>query len=546
MALITDPDFLNQGTEVDIDTATLEVSLFEAGNLSEDGVTLKALYSFLKEEWRADPLLIKFDFPMTPITDEQMQIGVSSRNNGWNWGSVLTRQLIRTGGWQELSNTGVVLNEYAGIVSLGTLEVGTQVYYQQVVGGVTTDFVLVGVVNQAVRTFSAPSEDDFNYRSFFKMFAREQGNIYGAADLNTIGVTTMTYQAYRFPLATAVDLKIVADDIDIDSTVDGYADVAPYDDMSITYYAAPQARIIGGVSYNFGIIIDGNNATAEQIYEFVQFQLRQDLNVNDGSPPDITGKTADELLIFIGDTLRTLAATNSAGGGTGVYIDNFLTGDINRLEFVDNTGTVRVFPFTANLTISFSLTLQNDSDAIYRVFFTNDDAGTNDGYDFGTTDAIIPRTNSSTSSVSRARATDVATIVTDEAHTLAIGDVVEIIGVGGTGYNGVHVVASTPTATSFTYANTGSDEGTEADTGGTIYKSMGGLVDGDASVSLGYEYDTNVQRGAGSDGEDAPITVVAIGLFGAQYVLATGNIARSTANAVALVSAIERNYDNPV
>ena len=74
---------------------------------------------------------------------------------------------------------------------------------------------------------------------------------------------------------------------------------------------------------------------------------------------------------------------------------------------------------------------------------------------------------------------------------------------------------------------------------------MGGLVDGLSSKVFGYDFDTNVQRGAGSGGVNAPITVGAIGLSGAQYVLATGTIEESTSNAVSFVAPIERNYSNP-
>ena len=160
MALITDPDLLNQATEIVIDPTSLTIQLLEAGNLSEDGVTLKAIYSFLKEEWRADPSLIRYDFPMTPITDEQMQIGVSSRNSGWNWDDVTTRQLIRTGGWQEVNSSGTVTAEYVGVISLGTLNAGTQVYYQQVDAGSTTNFVLEGVVNQAIQVYNSTGPVD--------------------------------------------------------------------------------------------------------------------------------------------------------------------------------------------------------------------------------------------------------------------------------------------------------------------------------------------------------------------------------------------------
>lgn len=72
------------------------------------------------------------------------------------------------------------------------------------------------------------------------------------------------------------------------------------------------------------------------------------------------------------------------------------------------------------------------------------------------------------STATRARASNVATITTPAAHGLTAGMTVAISGLGGTGYNGTVVIASTPTGSSFTYANTGSNETATADTGGTI------------------------------------------------------------------------------
>jgi hypothetical protein len=70
-----------------------------------------------------------------------------------------------------------------------------------------------------------------------------------------------------------------------------------------------------------------------------------------------------------------------------------------------------------------------------------------------------------------------------------------------------------------------------------------------AFVSHTFNYDANNQRsngtynsGSGSQGTDAPITVVGIGLTTSQYVIATGNIGRSVSNSVALTSSLERNY----
>ncbi len=379
MALITDPDNLNQATEVIFTTGTKKIALRRAGNLSNDGVTMKALYSFCKEEWKNDANLIKFPFPFTPITDESFEM-----KDGWDFDSNGSRYLIRTSGWSVLDSTGPVTQIWSGIIGLGSIEADDQVYYEAGVGA--TNFQLPGQINQSIQVYSDPNgdgntSDGFDRRSTLSLFVREQGQIFGQSNLAAIGVSQLAPQAYRFPLSTATDLKIT----DSDGVI---ASSSPFTGMSIVYHATPQVRSIGGSNYNFGIIINGNGGTAEQIYEFVQYQLRQNSDIDsDGSV--LIGKTADELLQFVGDTLRTKTATNPSGGGTGVYIDNFLTADTNRLEFVDNTGTTRTFPFVAVTTIQFNQNLINDSDAIYRVFFTN--AG---GNAFNTASAIIVNNNS--------------------------------------------------------------------------------------------------------------------------------------------------------
>jgi len=145
--------------------------------------------------------------------------------------------------------------------------------------------------------------------------------------------------------------------------------------MSITYGAT--TRTIGGVSYNFDVIVNGNNGSTQQIYEFVQYSLRQATDIDDGAGTQV-GQLADSLMGFLGDTLKTT---------TGVYIDNFQASDRNNLVFTDTGGTERTFPFLATGTIAFNANLVNDSDAIYRMFFTSG---------FGTGSAIIVDDNSGT------------------------------------------------------------------------------------------------------------------------------------------------------
>jgi len=66
-----------------------------------------------------------------------------------------------------------------------------------------------------------------------------------------------------------------------------------------------------------------------------------------------------------------------------------------------------------------------------------------------------------------------------------------------------------------------------------------------ASKAFTFDYDGNTQRGGASSGTDAPITIVAIGLNTAQYVITTGTISRAKGLTFSLVSPLERNYSNP-
>lgn len=369
MALITDPDDLNQGTEIILNAATKEITLAVSGNLSNDGVTGQALYSFLKEEWKNDPTLIPYPFPMVSITPEQFEFV-----EGWGPANDTTRNLLRSCGWREITAANVIEREYMGIVSLGNIESTSQPYYAFSSDTSATDFDFTGVINQGIQTFGDSSNGNFDKRSdTLTIFVRTQGNTYGSSTSTSIGLTGLNYIANRFPLSEETDTKISTSDTDIQNN-------APYTGMSIRLYPSTQARTIGGVIYNFGVVIDGNNGTAEQIYEFVQYQLRQPTDIDVDAGQDNIGNLQDEMVEFVGDTLKTKLINNGDGGGGGVFIDDYQEVDINRLVFVDSTGTERTFPFVASGSLVFNANASSDSDLVYRMFFTSG---------FGTASAIL-------------------------------------------------------------------------------------------------------------------------------------------------------------
>ena len=391
MTKIIDPDSLvrasslsNLGTDgnIFIDTDNKKIYLGEYGDLTADGVTLQCVYSYTKEEWKDDNLLNKFQPPIFSITNEQFEV-----INGWNFGDTTTINLIRDGGWAVKDTSGNSQEEYMNVTTLGSFNdpATDKAYYLQVTNGTPVDAVYTGPLNQAVKIYGDTNNGNFDYRTFFQIFLRVQGKKYDNYDLiSQQNISSLTYKKYAMPLSNEIDLKVTHSDSDIDNN-------APYTGMSITYYTTAQTRNIGGTDYNFSIIIDGNSGSAEEIYEFVQRQLRKSTDI-DADDDTKRGDISESLLQFVGDALHTLYTSEG-----GVYIDNFDNTDINRLYFTDDTGVERNYPYVAAGKIYFNENLQNDTNSKYWMYFTNDDAGDNAGNDFGTANAIIVQDKDSNS-----------------------------------------------------------------------------------------------------------------------------------------------------
>jgi hypothetical protein len=98
--------------------------------------------------------------------------------------------------------------------------------------------------------------------------------------------------------------------------------------------------------------------------------------------------------------------------------------------------------------------------------------GGDHGNEFNTTDPVITLDGTQiylhARTATRARTSNVATIVTGTPHGLTTADLATISGSAGTGYNAEGVSVTVVNATTFTYASTGSNEATTADTAGRV------------------------------------------------------------------------------
>lgn len=239
--------------------------------------------------------------------------------------------------------------------------------------------VLHGAINQPLQIYGNATSGNFDYRNpaVAKFYVREQGYTYDSATIADIGISTLTYQTYRFSITNASDALYITH-TDSEISANGVVPTEPpYNNMSITWYNTPQPRQIGGSTYYFNVIIDANvqianigptsfgTASAEQIYEYVQWALRRPVGVdidNDGGVR--TGLITRELVKFVGSTLYTIYDASDGG----VYIDHFAAEDINRIVFSDNTN--RQFPYISFGRLTFSDPYVNDgANTIYRLFY---------------------------------------------------------------------------------------------------------------------------------------------------------------------------------
>lgn len=456
MAKIIDPDDLNVGTEITLNTTAKTFTLVEAGNLiAKDGVTGNALWAKFVDLWTTSAYN-KYPFPMNIIDARSGQYifgqDPGGTYNGWKPANDATRQMIRDAGWSEYNAAGQLTRQYVGIVALASgLPAGAQLYYQRASGGPAINFTFTDAPNEAIQVFGDASNGNFDTRTYFKMFCREYSYLYDDAELANVGETGTGAFKIALPISVSSDLKIQANDATVAAN-------APYTSITVEYFNTNQTGYDIG-AYPFRVYIDNTtaNATLEQIYTKVNYLLRQNSDIDSGAGT-VIGKTANKLCYFVGDTLYTTR---------GVFIGGVIPADLNRVVFLDQNDVERTYPYASAGTLNFNSFLTAGGTGYYRMYFTNDDAGANAGNDYGTSGAIT---------------------VNDKD-----GNPIQ----------------------------------------GTISS---------ASIAFTYDYDGNVQRGNGSAGQDAPVTVVAGNAGSAKPVVATGTITRAKGITITLTAEQDRGY----
>ena len=432
MALIVDPDNLldaatDSSQNVFIDTANRTIKLRnnvgstpitdKGPELDNDGVTHQALYSFLKEEWKNDPKskdLIAYPFPLIAITPEQFEWRF-----GWSPADDSSRSLLRTGGWREFDvDNSTLLRQYVGTVSLGNIQGSPReedtnvnqhtVYYAffDSADGTSTagpfDYDYAGEVNQAVEVYRDLNGDgtpDFERRGdILRLFIRSEPYVApqstsawtfdqtATTDIGLAAGTQLPYNVQRFPLAEGIDLNIkdrdgvsvtdavieAAEGVGGKYSTQGDGPTIEYLDASVLSDTLGYTQDLLGGPYYYSVKINADELSNQEIYSWVQYNLRQDSDIEAAAGTVKTGKLQDELLRFVGSTLTSNRVTNidryanasqtSKGLLGGVALTSIRPADINNIELTDDSANAFGFPFSATVTISFSNDILADSD----------------------------------------------------------------------------------------------------------------------------------------------------------------------------------------
>lgn len=294
-------------------------------------------------------------------------------------------------------------------------------------------------------------------------------------------------------------------------------------------------------------------ATKNQIYEKIQFQLRQASDINNaGGGGVVTGKTADPLAVFVGPDLRFGQAipTNPEGGGSGVTVLGFDANDTNNLFFFDNAGTQYNYPFVAAGNILVNQNAVDDSGpAEYVMYFEYTERFTN-------TDFAVTASAGATMTLTNTGSVDFTT-------EFANGDFIKLSGFTNPENDGQYEVTDAGiTSTTLDVTKRFNSDGPIDETAGATVSIDKNPIDSDdaivvndnsgtpitgtiggTTIPFDFDYDNNVQGGRTS-GTTAVVIVRVLGTDVAVNAEGGSSITRATGLSISVTAPLERNYLN--
>lgn len=543
MAKIISRAGLNVGTELTINETLKTFTLNVAGNLvAKDGVTLQALYSKFVELW-ATATYQDSPFPMYAIDalSGQFQFGTDgSTFSGWKPADDATRQKLRDGGWSEYNSAGVLARQYAGIVGLGSVSSGAQLYWQRTSTGAPTNFTFTDQCNEGIQVYGDIAADatttTFDNRTYFKGFVREYNYKYKDSVLADTGKTSTGANLVNLLLSNESDLDITSNDAGITAS--------PYSDINVKYFATAFSKDIDtiGTQRNFGIVIDvGTHSGVD--------------GVSNGTTTFTSAAAGITGANYTGGTLIV-----HEGVGKGTYNISGTPTATSITTTVAVPGSASGLSFTLQRAAPVSATLQEIYTKIqYQLRQSSNINGlASAGAVTGKTASILLNFVGS----------DLKAGFFAPTNPNGGGSGVTILGYRTADTNSFNSYDNTAVVRNYPYAAAGTitfnaplvgagssyrllftappGAGNDYGEAGaiTVNNASGTPITGTitaSSISFDYDYDGNVQGGF-TGGTDRPVTLVGVRPGTGKFVAATGVLSRSKAISLSLVAEADRVY----
>lgn len=545
MAKILDPDSLVVGGNLLVNTGSKTFQLVQSGALVyKDGATAQSIYSKFIELWTSSSYN-RYPFPAYVIGDPragQFVWGFDGASyNGWKPADDTTRQAIRDAGWEEYNSSGSLNRQYVGIVSLGNVSANAQIYYQRSSSGTPFDFTFTDEVNEGIQVFGDATNGNFDTRTFFKIFTREQAKTYSSADLNLIGETATGPYKLGLPLTNTDDLKIVASDAVVTSS-------SPYTEVNIKYFTGSFKIDVDtvGIPRSFGIVVDvgthsgidgsttaaGTTLTTAQGITSASLWTTGSLLIHDGPNKGtytISGTPTSNVVTITGGTFASTTGSQSFSLQRSVPVVASKSQIYTKIQYLlrlnsnVNWVTGSVVGKTADQTLTFAgdqleagrnipTNTNGGGSGVYVYGFNIDDATTIDFYDNGATKRNFP------------------------FNATGLLSFNSFLTTGSSGYYRMYFD---------TLPGVGDDWGESGSL--TVNDKDGVPIQGvinASTIAWTFAYDSNTQGGR-TAGTNAAVRVVAGNPGFGKPVVVSYTITRTTGQNIALTAEQDRAYSNP-
>lgn len=330
-----------------------------------DGLKFEALYAFENLIRRT----VESERPYDRFTEGTFKNGGAYKFVfGRKFKTTSDEKLIRGSGWDEYDSSNTLQRVFFGNKGLGTIEAGSQPYYQ--LGQYTTavDYSKTGQFDEAILVYDYNSGSPVDNRSKNEYVSvRTYGNTYDRkSTADDLGITELGGYFTGFAVSEF-------DHLTTDPTTMPFADVwttptGAWANMTLEKLAT--AQTVSGFAEGSGNFTwklnNPDNSTLDECIAYLDAAATATTDIDSGSQTSTIGKDVDTWYTY---NASGQVVTRSGADNLGLYIENIPVEDQQRIIFTNDAGTTNSYQFTVGVNADIGAVAKADSNAWYHSYF---------------------------------------------------------------------------------------------------------------------------------------------------------------------------------